>query len=106
VEAAVKSSRDEGTTMHKRKKKKSLQGTDPHAIVFGFDRNTDEQSLKLFLQRFADKRMLEVLLPRLQDKDILGTVDFLTAILQKHLSEKEYHSLFLEEQAKESRNNS
>ena len=92
--------------MNKRNKTKSLQDTDPYAIVFGFDRNTDEQSLKLFLQRFADRRMLEVLLPRLQDKDILGTVDFLTAILQKHLSEKEYHSLFLAEQAKESRNNS
>ena len=102
----MKSSPDEGTTVNKRKKTKSLQGTDPHAIVFGFDRNTDEHSLKLFLQRFADKRMLEVLLPRLQDEDILGTVDYLTAILQKHLSEKEYHSLFLAEQAKESRNNS
>jgi hypothetical protein len=102
----MKSSPDEGAIMNKRKKTKSLQGTDPYGIVFGFDRNTDEQSLKLFLQRFADRRMLEVLLPRLQDKDILGTVDFLTAILQKHLSEKEYHSLFLAEQAKESRNNS
>jgi len=97
MEAAVKSYPDEGTTMNNRKKVKSLQGTDPHAIVFGFDRKTDEQSLKLFLQRFTDKKVLEVLLPRLQDKDILGTVDFLTAVLQKNLSEKEYHSLFLAE---------
>jgi hypothetical protein len=106
VETAVKYSPDEGTTMNKRKKTKSLQGTDPHAIVFGFDRKTDEQSLKLFLQRFTDKKVLEVLLPRLQDKDILGTVDFLTAVLREHLSEKEYHSLFLAEQAEVSRNNS
>jgi len=91
--------------MNKGKKETSLQGASPHAIVFGFDRKTDEQSLKLFLQRFTDKKVLEALLPRLQDKDIHGTVDFLTAVLQKHFSEKEYHSLFLAEQAEVSRNN-
>ena len=66
-----------------------------HSIVFGFDRKTDEQSLTAFVLRFADKELLKVLLPRLQDKDILATVDFLTTIMQKYLSEKEYHSLFL-----------
>ena len=34
----------------------------PHSIVFGFDRKTDEQSLHLFLQRFTDKKVLEALL--------------------------------------------
>ena len=66
-----------------------------HSIVFGFDRATDEQSLGVFLQRFTDKGLLQVLLPRLEEKDILATVDFLTGIMRKHLSEKEYHSLFL-----------
>jgi hypothetical protein len=69
----------------------------PHSIVFGFDRTMDEQSLQLFLQRFTDEKVLGVLLPRLQDEDILTTVDFLTAIMRKHLSEKEYHTLFLAE---------
>lgn len=68
-----------------------------HSIVFGFDRATDEQSLQLFLQRFTDKKVLGVLLPRLQDDDIFTTVDFLTGIMHKHLSEKEYHALFLAE---------
>ncbi|MBW2467151.1 MAG: hypothetical protein JRF02_07610, partial [Deltaproteobacteria bacterium] len=49
------------------------------------------------IERFADKNLLKTLLPRLQDKDISGTVDFLTGIMHKHLSEKEYHSLFLAE---------
>ena len=69
--------------------------TQPHGIVFGFDRKTDEQSLAAFVLRFADKELLKVLLPRLQDEDILATVDFLTTIMRKYLSEKEYHSLFL-----------
>jgi hypothetical protein len=76
---------------------KFSQSEQPHDIVFGFDRKTDEESLQLFLHYFADKKLLEVLLPRLQDKDILATVDFLTTIMKKHLSEKEYHSLFLAE---------
>ena len=73
------------------------QNTQAHAIAFGFDRATDERSFGLFLERFVDKKLLETLLPRLQDEDILATVDFLTGIMQKHLSEKEYYRLFLAE---------
>ena len=83
--------------MKTRKKNDTKKTVQSHSIVFGFDRATDEQSLQLFLQRFTDKKVLDVLLPRLQDEDIFSTVDFLTAIMQKHLSEHEYHSLFLEE---------
>ena len=68
-----------------------------HSIVFGFGRSKDEESLQMFLHRFIDKKLLGVLLPRLEDEDILATVDFLTAIMRKHLSEKEYHTLFLAE---------
>jgi hypothetical protein len=73
------------------------QNTQAFAIAFGFDRATDEQSFGLFLARFVDKKLMETLLPRLHDEDIQATVDFLTGIMRKHLSEKEYHSLFLAE---------
>ena len=73
------------------------QKTQAYTIAFGFDRATDERSFGLFLQRFVDKKLMETLLPRLQDEDILTTVDFLTGIMRKHLTEKEYHSLFLAE---------
>ena len=78
-------------------KKKINENVSAHSIVFGFDRDTDEKSFKLFLQRFAHKKVVTALIPRLQDKEILATVDFLTAIMQKHLSEEEYHDLFLAE---------
>ncbi|MDX1775898.1 MAG: hypothetical protein R3297_04905 [Desulfobulbales bacterium] len=68
-----------------------------HAIVFGFGRSKDEQSLHMFLHRFTDQKVLAALVPRLQDEDILATVDFLTAMMQKHLTEEEYHTLFLGE---------
>lgn len=83
--------------MKKDKRSESLESVNPDAIVFGFDRKTDEQSLQIFLARFSDKRLLQLLLPRLQDREILAIVDFLTSIMQKHLSEKEYHAIFLAE---------
>ena len=73
------------------------QNTQAYTIAFGFDRATDERSFGLFLQRFVDKKLMETLLPRLQEEDILATVDFLTGIMRKHLTENEYHSLFLAE---------
>ena len=91
MEAGIIPSLANGVTMGN---KENMQA---HSIVFGFDRETDEQSLSLFLERFTDKGMLKVLLPRLEKDDIFATVDFLTGIMQKHLSEKEYHSLFLAE---------
>ncbi len=83
--------------MKNRREKGQQKHPGPAAIVFGFDRATDEQSLRLFLQRFTDKELLDVLLPRLQNNEISATVDSLTGIMRKHLSEKEYHRLFLAE---------
>jgi len=77
------------------KKKVIKQNAPAQAIVFGFGRATDERSLQLFLQRFADRKLQDVLVPRLLEEDILATVDFLTAIMQKYLSDEEYHTLFL-----------
>jgi hypothetical protein len=65
------------------------------AISFGFDRSTDERSLALFLSCFADQKLLDTLVPRLEDNEILQVVDFITGLMHKHLSEKEYHRLFL-----------
>ena len=73
------------------------QKRDAYTIAFGFDRASDERSFEMFLQQFADKKLLKTLLPRLLDEDISATVDFLTGIMQKHLTEEEYHSLFLAE---------
>lgn len=83
--------------MKDRKEKGKQERPSPTAIVFGFDRATDEQSLLFFLQRFAERELLDVLLPRLQDDEISATFDSLMGILRKHLSEKEYHRLILTE---------
>lgn len=66
-------------------------------IAFGFDRETDERSLGIFIGRFADRSLLETLVPRMDDDDIYALVDLCSGLMKKHLSEKEYHSLFMAE---------
>ncbi len=66
-------------------------------ICFGFDRGTDEQSLVIFLEQFTNKKLLNTLIPRMEDEDISALVSSITQLLRKHLKEKEYHQLFLEE---------
>ena len=64
-------------------------------ICFGLNRETDEQSLLLFLKLFSRDELLQALIPRLDEDEIITLVDQLTGILRKHLQEKEYHELFL-----------
>lgn len=68
---------------------------DPYEICFGLNRRTDEQSLGSFIRCFASPALLETLIPRMTDAEITEAVDFLSKIMGKHLTEKEYHTLFL-----------
>ncbi len=68
---------------------------DAREISFGWDRATDERSLAAFLQRFSRPALLEALLPRLSDPEIGDLVDHLSRLMRRHLSEGEYHRLFL-----------
>lgn len=67
------------------------------AICFGLDRATDERSLILFLKRFCDERLLTALVPRLQAEEIDQVVDLVSGLLRAHLTDEEYHALFLED---------
>jgi hypothetical protein len=64
-------------------------------ICFGLDRETDEHSLALYLKMFSRDALLQTLIPRLAADEITSLVDQLTAVLHKHLLEKESHELFL-----------
>lgn len=64
-------------------------------ICFGLERGLDEKSLAAFLQRYGSRDLLSALIPRLTSAEIEETVAFLTGLLAKHLSEEEYHRLFL-----------
>lgn len=64
-------------------------------ICFGMDRVTDERSLAAFLQIFSSQDLLETLIPRLSDAEITEILDFVSGVMHKHFSEKEYHRFFL-----------
>jgi hypothetical protein len=65
--------------------------------AFGWNRETDEETLKYYLQKFSDDRFLEILTPRLTEMEIEEVYDLITRLLKKHLSEPEYHRHFLKD---------
>lgn len=89
--------RHSGNPMTEKKCRQHAAATDfgMEQICFGFDRATDERSLVAFMAAFSDHPLLHTLVPRLEDKEITALVDFLTGLMKKHLTEKEYHRLFL-----------
>lgn len=66
-------------------------------ICFGLTRAIDEKSLIAFIEAFADRKLLHTLVPRLADDEITAMLDFLSRLMKKHLTEEEYHRLFLEQ---------
>ena len=68
-------------------------------ICFGWDRATDERSCQAFVQRFSRQELLATLAPRLTDQELIGLIDHLTGLMKRHLSEGEYHRLFMADQA-------
>jgi len=66
-------------------------------VAFGLNRETDENTLIVYLQKFSDDRLMDVLRHRMTDRDLADLFDLLSGLMQKHLSEAEYHTLFLKE---------
>lgn len=64
---------------------------------FGLDRETDEDTIIFYLQKFSDDELMAVLRHRLDDSDLATLFDLISSLLRKHLSEEEYHRLFLKE---------
>ena len=66
-------------------------------VGFGLNRTTDENTLIYYLQKFADDRLMETLVKRLSDEELTAIFNLVTATLKTHLSESEYHELFLKD---------
>ncbi len=74
-----------------------VNGFDTGLIAFGVDRDTDERSLMAYLQKLTDDDLLEVLVGRMSDEEISALVELAGGLLRRHLSDEEYHRLFLKE---------
>ena len=66
-------------------------------LGFGLDRKTDEATIICYLQKFSDDTLMQVLIKRLSDEDLSEIFESITRMLKKHLTESEYHHLFLKD---------
>jgi len=67
-------------------------------VGFGFNRETDENTIIYYLQKFSDDELIQALVKRLTDQDLTDIFDLLTRLLKAHLTEEEYHHLFLKDE--------
>jgi len=66
-------------------------------IGFGLDRETDEDTVICFLQKFSDDGLMALLRNRLTDGELNEIFSLVSRLLQKHLTEDEYHSYFIKD---------
>ncbi len=69
-----------------------------HGLVgYGADRETDENTVVYYLQKFSDDRFMAMMTKRMTDAELLELFELINRLLRKHLSESEYHKLFLKD---------
>lgn len=71
-------------------------------VGFGLDRATNEKTVIYYLQKLSDDTLLATLIPRLSDKVLEDLFFNISHLLKNHLSESEYHRLFLMDDTHES----
>jgi hypothetical protein len=66
-------------------------------VGFGFDRETDEQTLIYYLQKFSDDSHAALILSRMTGPELEELFNHLGRLMSKYLTEEEYHSVFLKD---------
>ncbi len=66
-------------------------------VGYGADRETDENAVIYYLQKFSDDRFMALITKRMTDDELLELFNLVNRLLKKHLSESEYHQLFLKD---------
>jgi len=66
-------------------------------VGFGLNRKIDENTVIYYLQKFSDDTLLTKLIKRLSQAELDEIFSMISRLLQKHLTESEYHRLFLKD---------
>jgi hypothetical protein len=66
-------------------------------LGFGLDRQTNEDTVQVYLQKFSDDDLMKIILTRMTDDDLTEIFDITGKMLKKYLTEPEYHRLFLKD---------
>ena len=64
---------------------------------FGWNRETDEDTVICYLQMFSDDELMKKLRHRLTDEELQEVYFLINRLLRNHLDDEEYHRLFLKE---------
>ena len=66
-------------------------------VGFGLNRETDENTIIYYLQKFSDDELMATLAQRMTNDELDEIFGLLTRLLKTHLTEREYHILFLKD---------
>ena len=66
-------------------------------VGFGADRETDENTIIYYLQKFSDDTVMRIITGRMTDEELAEIFSMIARLLKTHLSESEYHRIFLKE---------
>ena len=66
-------------------------------VGYGADRETDENTLIYYMQKFSDDRFMSLITKRMTDEEMLELFNLINRLLKKHLTEAEYHAMFLKD---------
>jgi hypothetical protein len=66
-------------------------------VGFGLDREHDQNAIIYYLQKFSDDALLQKLVERLSDDELNEIFSLVNRLLKRHLTESEYHRLFLKD---------
>lgn len=66
-------------------------------VGFGLDRQTNENTVWVYLQKFSSDELMGVILKRMSDEDLESLWETIATLMRKYLTEEEYHRLFLKD---------
>lgn len=66
-------------------------------LGFGWERETDEQTLICYLQMLSDDELMKTLAARMSDQELEEIHNLVNRLLKNHLNDTEYHRLFLKD---------
>ena len=67
-------------------------------VAYGLDRQSDENTVQVYLQKFSDDHLMKTILKRMTDDDLTEVFEIISKMLKKYLTEPEYHQLFLKDE--------
>ena len=67
-------------------------------LGYGLDRESNENTVQVYLQKFSDDHLMKTILKRMTDDDLSKIFEITYKMMKKHLTDAEYHQLFLKEE--------